>query len=134
MRGGSMFAPMRLHLLRGPVLGFRAVIEKRFGWAYALGAGVRVRITDDGLVQVAGAPGFEQAEVALRDVESVTVQAGRAGSGPANRRFTQIQLVGRGTVLGAADVNTVFGFGRSRAAVQAAAWLCQELARRRPTP
>jgi hypothetical protein len=105
-----------------------AKISRTFGWRP--GAKVRVEFDDDWLC-VRGTFGAQQARVPIADVETVTVEVTALGQGPSNMRQTYVQLVGKGTVLGRAAVNTMVG--RAGTADEAAEWIRQELARRRPT-
>lgn len=103
-----------------------ASTKRSFG---RLGAKLVVEF-DDRYLTVKGSLGADRARVPIEDVETATVQAGTMGAGPANMRQTYLQLIGRGTVLGQAAVNTFMG--RARAADEAAEWIREELRRRRP--
>jgi hypothetical protein len=105
-------------------------ISRTFGWRP--GAKVHVEFGDDGYLTVKGTLGADRARVAIADVETATAVAGAMGQGPANMRQTFVQLIGHGTVLGQAAVNTFAG--RAGAADQAAEWIREELLRRRPAP
>ncbi len=93
-----------------------------------IGAKIKVEF-DDRYLTVKGSVGADRARVAIEDVETATIQAGNMGAGPANMRQTYLELIGHGTVLGQAAVNTVMG--RARAADEAAEWIRDELKRRR---
>lgn len=102
-------------------------ISKTFGWRP--GAKVHVEFGADGYLTVKGSVGADRARVAIEDVETATARAGTIGQGPANMRQTFVQLIGHGTVLGQAAVNTMAG--RAGAADEAAEWIRDELKRRR---
>ncbi len=101
-------------------------ISKTFG--RRPGAKVHVEF-DDRYLTVKGSIGADRARVAIEDIDTATVHSGTMGQGPANMRQTFLQLVGRGTVLGQAAVNTLAG--RAGAAEEAAEWIREELRRRR---
>lgn len=105
-----------------------AKISRTFGWR----PGAKIRVEFDGdWLSVRGTLGAQQARVPIADVETAAVNATALGHGPANMRQTFVELVGKGVVLGRAAVNTMVG--RAGAADEAAAWIREELARRRAT-
>lgn len=88
-----------------------------------------MRVEFDGdYLKVRGSLGAPSAVVLANDVQAVSVQAGALGRGSGGMRQTHLQLLGHGTVLGEAVVNTL---ARKAHVVEAAAQFIREELRRR---